>query len=460
MQPSITEFLKDSVYPRLDAVERGLLDHFHPTSRTSATGSYTLVCPRCGEKEGFYFPGSTHINCPRKNECGDSTSLWDAMLDAGYKNSEIVTVLCEAVGVEPPKTGKPENGRAASADQPAEISAGQAIMQVTQHLAKKNPALLKELQADRGLTDAQMESMRLGVYTTPSEVLSLLAQRGISREIAIEKGYVEVDKDDSSKLTTGLTNRIIGYWPHPDGDVRLWGRLASGKGDKINKKYRFARNLKKDIPFLFGRRQKGIAIGVEGTFDAWAFQFADLWGMALGQASLNPSQAAFLVAKGVTEFAYMTDGDIAGYEGALTTIRNGESAGMVVGIIPLGEGMDDADAMRKAGKADQLRDMVEKRMNAGEYLARMCSFYLSSTPPDIRSINRVYATAECLTPISAKVWKDYAASLGLSIDPERAAASSFAGLINAGLSVSESVAIVHRNTGYRISIKHEAANHG
>lgn len=460
MQPSITDFLKDSVYPRLDAVDRGLLDHFQPTSRTSASGSYTLVCPRCAEKEAFYIPGSSHINCPRKNECGDPTSLWDAMLDAGYKNSEIVTVLCDAVGVEPPKNGKPESGRASSADQPPEISAGQAIMQVTQHLAKKHSALLKELQTDRGLTDAQMESMRLGVYTTPQEVLSLLEKRGISRQVAIDKGYVEVDKDDSSKLTPGLTNRIIGYWPHPDGDVRLWGRLASGKGDKNNKKYRFSRNLKKDIPFLFGRRQKGIAIGVEGTFDAWAFQFAELWGMALGQSSLNPAQAAFLVSKGVTEFAYMTDGDIAGYEGGLTSIRNGESAGLIVGIIPLGEGMDDADAMRKGGKADQLRDMVEKRMNAGEYLARMCSFYLSCTPPDLRAINRVYSIAETLTPVSAMVWKDYSASLGLSFDPERAAASSFAGLIRAGISVSEATAIVHRNTGFRISITNEAANNG
>lgn len=459
MQPSITEFLRERVYPRLDAVDRGLLDHFQP-GRLTGAGSYILKCPACGAKEGFYFPGSSHINCPRKNECGDSTSIWDAMLVAGYQNSEVVTVLCEAAGVEPPKTEKPSNGRPTNTDQPPEVSAGQAIVQVTQHLAAKYPALLKELQADRGLTDEQMATMRLGLYTSPSEVLTLLAKKGISRDVAIDKGYVEVNEDDKSKLTTGLTNRVVGYWPHPDGDVRLWGRVASGKGDDGIKKYRFAKKLKKEIPYLFSLRKQGIAIGVEGTFDAWSFQFAGLWGMALGQASLNPAQAAYLVSKGVTEFAYMTDGDIAGYEGGLATIRNGESVGIVVGVIPLGQGMDDADAMRKAGKLDQLKDMVENRINAGEYLARMCCYYLSCSPPDIRAVNRVLTAAEFLTPISAAVWKDYSASLGISFDAERTAATSFAGLLSSGLSVRESASIVHRNTGYRITINLEAERNG
>jgi hypothetical protein len=426
----------------------------------SGAGSYVLKCPACGEKEGFYFPGSVYICCPRKIECGNSTSIWDAMLGGGYTNSEIVKVLCETVGVEPPKSGKQHNDRSANPDQPAEVTAGSAIFQVTQFLAAKHPTLLKELQADRGLTNEQMEVMRLGVYTTPAEVLSLLNKRGISREVAIDKGYVEVDADDTSRLTTGLTNRVVGYWPHPDGDVRLWGRIASGKGVEGQKKYRFASKMKKDIPYLFSMRKQGIAVGIEGTFDAWSFHFAGLWGMALGQASLNPAQAAHLASKGVTEFAYVTDGDFAGYEGGLVTIRNGESAGIVVGVVPLGQGMDDADAIRKAGKLDQLKAMVANRINAGEYLARMCTYYLSVTPPDLRGINRVIAAAECLTPVSAAVWKDFSTSLGVSMDPERAAASTFAGLLTSGLSVRESVSIVQRNTGYRITITKEAESNG
>ena len=460
MEQSITEFLKDRVYPRLDAVERGLFDHFQPASRLSGSGSYTLICPACGAKEGFYFPGSTHINCPRKIECGNSTSIWDAMLEAGYQNSEIVKVLCETVGVEPPKPDKQSNGRSGSPDQPVQITAGTAIFQVTQYLATKHPSLLKELQDDRGLTKEQMEAMRLGVYTTPSEVLELLSKRGISREVAVEKGYVEVDAVDSSKLTTGLTNRVVGYWPHPDGDIRLWGRLASGKGDDRQKKYRFAAKMKKDIPYLFSMRKKGVAVGIEGTFDAWSFHFAGLWGMALGQASLNPAQAAYLASKGVHEFAYVTDGDFAGYEGGLITIRNGESAGIVVGIIALGQGMDDADAIRKAGKLDHLNAMVENRINAGEYLARMCSYYLACTPPDLKGINQVLSAAECLTPVSAVVWKDFSASLGIRLDGEREAATRFSGLLAAGLTVREAASIVQRNTGYRITITNEAESNG
>ncbi|KZN20595.1 MULTISPECIES: hypothetical protein [Pseudomonas] len=460
MEQTISEFLRERVYPRIDAVERGLLDHFQPNSRLSGAGSYVLKCPACGEKEGFYFPGSQYIQCPRKNECGNSTSLWDAMLDAGYLNSEIVKVLCETAGVEPPKSDKQSNGRAANPDQPHEVSAGQAIFQATQFLAAKHPALLKELQTDRGLTNEQMEAMRLGVYTTPTEVLALLAKRGITREVAIEKGYVEVDPNDASKLTPGLTNRVVGYWPHPDGDVRLWGRLASGKGEDGQKKYRFASKMKKDIPYLFGQRKRGIAVGIEGTFDAWSFHFAGMWGMALGQASLNTAQAAFLAAKGVTEFAYVTDGDAAGYEGGLITIRNGESVGIVVGIVALGQGMDDADALRKAGKLGQLTEMVANRINAGEYLARMCSYYLSCTPPDIKGVNQVLRTADCLTPVSAVVWKDFSTSLGISMDLEREAATSFGNLLIAGLSVREAASIVQRNTGYRITINLETESNG
>lgn len=457
MQPTISEFLRDAVYPKIDAVEAGLLDSLNPSHRLSGAGSYLLVCPACGAKEAYYYPHSSHIHCPRKNECGEVTSLWDAMLRCGYANSEIVKVLCDTARVEPPKSDRHIAAAKAKAEnQPVPVSPGKAIFAVTQHLAQRNPTLLAELQKDRGYTDAQMKEMRLGVYTTPQEVLSLLEQKGISRKVAIEKGYIEVEDGDPLKLRPGLTGRVVGYWPHLDGDVRLWGRLPSGRGEKGNPKYRFAIGMKKDIPYLFSQRKQTVLVGVEGTFDCWSLQFSGIWGMAVGQSSISEAQAGFLASRGVTEVAHMVDGDTAGFEGGLNSIRNCESVGIVTSIIPLGKGMDDADDMRRSGRSAELHSLVEGRINAGEYLARMCSYYLSCTPPDLRGIGRVQSIARNLTPVSAAVWADFSASLGLQMDPEREAGLVFGGLLQAGLAVDEAIRIVTRRTGYKIKIEMES----
>lgn len=460
MQPTISEFLREVVYPRIDAVDRGLLNDLKP-GRLSSSGAYILACPSCGAMEGFYYPYSTHINCPRKNECGVSTSIWDAMLKCGYENSEIVKVLCETAGVEPPKSERDiASATSAAKNQSQALTPGKAIYQVTQHLAKSNPSLAAALQKDRGLTDEQMRTMRLGVYTTPQEVLALLKEKGVSQELAETKGYVELTDDNPPKLKKGMSSRLVGYWPHPDGDIRLWGRIPVGGGEKGSPKYRFSGRLKKDIPYLFSMRKNSTLVAVEGTLDAWALQFADLWGCAIGQSSINPLQAAFLSSKGVTEVAHMVDGDSAGYEGGITSIRNCEAAGIVTSIIPLGEGMDDADALRQKGKSDDLQRLVNERINAGEYLAKMCAYYLSTSPPDLRAINKVVQMAGLLTPVSAAVWNDHKASLGIVLDAEREAALIYAGLVQTGLTVTEAATIVHRRTGFRISIAMEDTNNG
>ena len=45
---SITEFLHEKVYPEIDAVAEGLLDHLKPT-KLQSSGSYRLECPACNK---------------------------------------------------------------------------------------------------------------------------------------------------------------------------------------------------------------------------------------------------------------------------------------------------------------------------------------------------------------------------------------------------------------------------
>lgn len=449
---SITEFLHEKVYPEIDAVAEGLLDHLKPT-KLQTSGSYRLVCPACNKHEAFHLPGSHLIHCPRKNKCGKQTSLWDVMEASGYSRKEIVERLCQLARVEPPSSSNPEG--VAHNNAPAALTPGRAIIQVTQLLARKYPKLLQDLQSDRGFSDDQMATMRLGAYTTAEEVMSLLEERGISKDVAIAKGYVLVEEHDHSKYRRAMNNRVIGYWPHPDGDVRLWGRLPAGKGDQWNKKYRFADSLKKDVPYLFSMRKPGPLIAVEGTFDGWSIQFMGFWGTAIGQSSVNAAQAAHLASEGVTELAHMVDGDVAGYDGGLTTIRNCEPAGIVTSIIPLGEGMDDPDALRKAGKTAVFASLIDNRMNAGQFLARMCHAYSMESPPNVAGIRKIHALVPLLSPVSAKHWLDWSLTLGVGISQDTAAVRLLNTFINGGVEVAEALDLVLKRTGIRITLTQE-----
>ena len=140
------------------------------------------------------------------------------MLDGGYDHSEIFSTLCKAAGVQPPK--RDSNG-AAQPQAVVETRIGKAIWLITQKMAADNIAVLKSFQDDRGYTDGQMAAMRLGYYTSAEEVLAKLKAQGFSKDEAVERGYIEVDKKGA--LLLGLAGRVIGYWQHPDGEDRLWG---------------------------------------------------------------------------------------------------------------------------------------------------------------------------------------------------------------------------------------------
>lgn len=453
----IGEFIRDKVYPELNAVEAGLLDHLRPSHR-KGTGAYEMNCPQCGQRRAYYYEGHSVVQCNRRDGCKSSpTSLWDVLAKQQKTNAEIVKLLCAAAGVTPPerepRTGTPSSEPAANSA--PSMSPGKAIVKVTQQLAQTNKQLLDEFQAARGYTADDMAAMRLGVFTTAKEVLTLLEGLGVSKETAREKGYIGYDDSKPDFLWNVMDGRVVGYWPHEDGDVRIWGRIPVGSGTDKVKKYRFSNSLIKDIPYLFNRRHGRFPICVEGTLDAWALQLLDHWGNAIGQAHINDAQAAYLLSKGVTEAAHMVDGDGAGYTGALQSIRACESVGITLSIIVLGAGMDDADAMRRAGRGKQLADLIDSRMNAGEYLARYCQAAMMQTPPNLRAITQARAIATSLTPISARCWEDWSRSLGIHVNEQEEAIRVLGGLVNGGTPVSQSLELVRRLTGFSISIQKE-----
>lgn len=461
MSETIGEFIKTKVYPVIDAVERGLLDHLSPKAMSSQ-GYYTLDCPACKQDRAFYYPGRAGVQCNRKDNCPSPyTSLWDALSDNNLTGREIVEALCKAANVAPPDNREQNQRHTSSPDAPArtKTSVGQAIIQVTQALAKQNPQILESFRIARGYTAEVMSKLRLGVYTTNEEVLRMLRVLGVTNEDARAKGIIKYEDDRPDEIWSGMEGRVIGYWPHLDGDVRIWGRIPVGPGEgKKHPKYRFSSLSSKEIPYLFRSRQKSILVCVEGTLDAWALQLVGIWGTAIGQASINKAQALYLASQGVTEAAHMVDGDQAGWDGAVSSIREAEAVGITLSIIALGKGMDDADFLRTNGRESELTRLVESRLNAGEYLACLCAAAMDQPLPDLRAVAKLRHAAKGLGPISARKWEDHSRSLGIHSDGEADAFGMLGHLLSGGLSVTEGIALVKKKLGYQIAITKDTIN--
>lgn len=468
MSQSISEYLKEKAYPSLDAVQTGLLSSLDPSSLQSGK-HYRLVCIKCKKKEAFYYPEKAYIVCNRRNNCGHSATIWDVLEATGMSGGDILETICRAANVPVPERERNKDSRrtgsgdASGVDSNSKAGApqttpGKAIFQVTQALAKKHPELLKRIQLDRKFTDDQMAAMRLGVYTTPDEVLEGLLSLGVTRDEAIDKGYVEVDANNPNNLGKGLTQRVVGYWPHSDGEIRLWGRLAEGAGDKFNKKYRFALNLQKDIPYLVSKRNQTILCLIEGTFDAWSLYFMGYWAGSTGGANVTAGQAGYLVTQGVQEACIIIDGDDAGYDGAITSIRNLESVGIVTYVVALGQGMDDPDEMRQQGRDVELKQLIQGRMNSGEYLARLYGAYALRDHPYMRGMRRILSATSSLSPISMHKWTDFSRSIGIPMYTQATAVTLLQNLLAVGLEFTEASNRVKDRTGYRLTM--EEANHG
>ena len=127
-------------------------------------------------------------------------------------------------------------------------------------------------------------------------------------------------------------------------------------------------------------------------------------------------------------------------------------------IIPLGAGMDDADALLRSGQSGMLHTLVGKRMNAGQYLALMLRSLYNVAAPDVQAVNRIHAVANCLTPTSRIMFDKHAALLGVRVDLRLEAGRLFGQLLRAGMGLDEAISNVRRRTGHVISIDKEEPN--
>lgn len=427
----LTDFLHDSVYPRMDAAESGLLDTFSPNiNGRSSRASYSLTCPNCGRpKRAFYYPGSAFINCNRRDECGEPTHLWNAIQQStGLNNKDLLAQLCQLTGATPPQRQNADLPKGAPAL--AEI-----VKRITREALFSTPDALAYLTNERGLTTSQIEQIGIGYYPHDTYLRKALAEAGCDLLVAEEWSILQREEDRKAGKNWPMNGRIVGFWRQKDGSLRLWGRTTAKEG---NPKYYFSVGTDKTQPYGWAGGSVRNPIVVEGTMDRDSLTLMGHNSLAIGGAGVNAAQAAFFAERGVREITHMIDGDRAGVRGAVSTMKNCEPLGVMVYVAQVPDGMDDPDKMRQKGQFTQIKAVIDNAIPGGEFLAQQALRAIDEGGPHLgQAIREVMHIHTQLTTANRLAYDRAFLLLGLQpIDPMASALRLAANLAEQGFNES------------------------
>lgn len=445
----VGQYLRDKVYPQLDAVAADLLDELNPKRRGQAR-YYTMDCPSCsGQQSAFYYPGSSVINCNRRVNCERLvTSIWDVLARTTQSKKEILERLCAAAGVP-----LPDDGRSTIEKTAATLAFD--LLAVLRDSLWENPDALTYLRSERGMKDDEIRSARIGYYPNPDHVSNSLAARGAHMPTARAWGLVDPIKK--------FSGRIVGYWEQPDGSIRLWGRafgrsLSSymDKGELVEpNKYEYQFGLVKTVPYRFSSvSRRGSLIAVEGPLDVERMAVNGIPAIGIGGAMVIEAQAAFLASKGVLSITHLTDGDRAGHEGALKTIQNAEPLGISTMVAEIPDGMDDPDKVIATSGPEPINALLEKAVSAGAFLAADMLMLAKKPSHDypIR-IRQLFRTADHLTTASRMSFDIAVKEAGINLPNSRASAlRTMATMIDLGVAEDEIERVLRDRHGMKVSI--------
>jgi DNA primase len=440
------DFIKNDVYPLIDAVAAGWLDSFNP-KRANRGHAYSLDCPQCQKPQrGFYYPGSGYVVCNRKNEClgkDGPTSLWSILSKLGHSKGEIFNMLCAEANVTPPSL---KNN--STANVPSPMRSSKAIIQVTRKLAKDNQNIMSAFARERKFTEKEMLSMDLGYYPSSEVVLRELKAINADIDDCVRLGYLADEKGwDAFK------GRIVGFWKQSDLTVRLWGRSPSKDSPEHKKKYQFTLSQSKSYPYLLDQYCDGPVVAVEGVFDAWAVRFAgEFRGIGIGGSLINPAQCEFLVKAGVNEVTHMIDPDSAGLQGALASIKNGSGCGLRVRVGVLPRNLGDPDELRSARRFDVIKSSVEKSYSPGEFVARY--FIKEAEAGDAFTCRLAMKTYRSMLNQDQIQFRTICSELGHMVRPETDAIKALSSLLDSGMEMDEATAFIKRKFKFIVSVEH------
>lgn len=442
MSSSITELLKESIYPNLDAVKEGLLDHLHPRRSGKA---YMLDCPVCQARgRAYYYAGGSSIVCNRQNNCGAVTSVWDALQQTGMSPRESLQVMADAAGVRLPESGRDNEPTT------------EKIKSVLRYGLSKSKKAQEYLLNIRGWSEEEIEKAPFGYIHDMEYFVGGLRRRGVDdaelRRFGIEEAF------SNPKTRSMLERALVGWWEQADGTLRLWARDITGEKPV---KYYFQPGMSKDLPCFWNeainRRATDHIILVEGVLDAARLIVNGVSAVAIGGASMPEKQAVTLSSR-VSSFTHWIDADEAGAKGGVQTIIRAAKYGVYGAVFRLPDDVSAKDADEAIGKCgiDSVIDMIESgARGGGRFLADRLVEDIRSGASDLLAL---YESARRVAlQINGPTYTEFMSSLkamGVEIEsPYSAALRALANLVDAGLDINEASALIRRKHAIEINVK-------
>lgn len=420
---ALTEQLHKEVYPNLDAAAAGFLDDLSPSPKGGRGNRpyYVCTCPECKvPKRAFYYPGSSDVICNREDDCGQRTRIFD-LLEKRMSRKDVVEALFRAANIPLPNGGTPTP--------PSPERAFTTLLRTTlQGLLLADRAAMNYLRSERGFTDDQIRGLDLGYFPSEAVVRTALTQAGANLQLAVAWGVLK--SPDWDKPYWPFDGRIVGFWPQPDGSLRLLGRsLTDGTGPK----YYFAEGMVKTVPY--GWRGGREVIVVEGMMDQLTLRLFGQNTSAIGGVGVTAAQAAFFAEKGVRQVTHITDDNRAGRRGGVQTVQNCEPLGITTYVATLPQGCTDVDALRKAGNDTGIKQVLASAELGGTYLARIALLGLAmGNPAAVAAMQDLVRERVDLTTASRLAFEHHFHRYGLALgDPATEALKLAARLREAGL---------------------------
>lgn len=468
MSSALGAYLVEKVYPNLDAADAGFLESINPSKGPDGK-YYKCDCPACEAKErAFYYPGSALVRCNRRAECGKVTSVWDILQNKGHGNGDILRMLCDAAGVPLPNDDRsPEQKRA--------VSLTKIFYDVIRHALMSSEYALDYLRNDapdgRGMNDAEIDAARIGYYPSVDYMRERLRAGGADLAQAAAWGLIGKNPREDLYLKK-FEKRIVGYWEQPDGSIRLWGRAF---GDSLKpyigvnnetvepKKYEFAAHMVKTVPYRFRQAsRKSILVAVEGPLDVERLCINGIPAVGVGGDCVIEAQARYMVAQGVQSIIHLTDGDRAGYLGAIKSIRFCEPLGITTYIASIPPEMDDPDSTIRKEGTEPLLGLLTGALSAGAFLARdMLEAKERYGIEVVRVTQERLRLRDALTPASRAAFDLYLRAQGVAMpEPKALALRLAADLIGSGVDEQTVFRIVRERYNLNIVLTRDGTNGG
>ena len=274
-----------------------------------------------------------------------------------------VRALCDLSGVSFPEREYSHEDMEKEVQKERRRSALDAVIAYCQEAlrGKVGKAARDYLVEERGLTEAGIEGLGIGLYTSAAAVSYYLQKMGV--EVA-----------DTALLWPKLEGYIVFPWADDNGlPLTLYGRWPGKPPQGSPKTIALPGEGTKASPLYFDRTRQAHhkdLVLVEGVLDAAVLQErGDSRVMACVAAQLSGLQVETLKRHRVSSVTICLDPDGGGERGTLSCIKSLHEAGIKAYVAPmLPDGMDPDQFVIKHG-LDAWKDLIDRRVHALRYQA-------------------------------------------------------------------------------------------